>query len=500
MKREHLFSFSKLVLWMWLIIHPMVLANEMATKKFEMAIAVCERGLQMTMPKSKGALIVLQSLFKKYQRHRDSALEMDENLKKSESKYTKSEYTATLFGNKTFGEIYQICEHDLPERLTEASAIVDEKMKKIEEAQAKSNTEIQSLIQQHNAASKEAITAIDKYCANHLLNPTAEDATVYDNYRQAKQKSLQRYPDIVTQFHTATLVNTSNGKPETTNKTIQAWFDYCDTIFTQGSLKTITETNNTDNLVTATPISDTEGPPPLPATDLSKLDIVTKTSATTASTTTSAPATATVETAEKSADTTAVLPDVLPSSEEVKNSTVETKTVSTSVTTEKTEAETELEGGPPVAAGPPITGTPPSLSSATTVTKETSDLEESATPTTSVPTSVATANDTGDIGNPGHSDNPDSQEINQAEVEAEDETAEYKSLLSKVQGDRLKILKEEGRLPDFVDDEDYNYQKAKIWQYEKANGSKCNMYTFKNNQLAKTQKNLRGQCPPLSQD
>lgn len=487
----------------------MVLANEMATKKFEMAITACERGLQMTRPKSRGALIVLQNLFKKYQRHRDSALEMDGNLKKSESKYTKSEYATILFGNKTFGEIYQICERDLPERLTEASAIVDKKIKQIEEAQAKSNTEIQALIQQHNAANQEAIAAIDKYCANHLLDPTANEvATVYDNYRQAKQKSLQRYPDIVTQFHTATLVNTSSGKPETANKTIQAWFDYCDTIFTQDRVKTITETNKTDNLVTATPASETEGP--LPATDLSKSDMITETLATSVNITASVPATATVETAEKpaeiSAGTTAISLEALPPREEVKNSTVETETVSTSVTTEKTAVKTELEGGPPVAVEPPITGTPPSFSTASTVTKETastvtketSGLEESAT--TSVPTSVATANDTGDLGEPGHSDNPDNQEINQAGVEAEDEMAEYKSLLTKLQGDRLKILKAEGRLPDFVDDEEYNYQKAKIWQYEKANGSKCSMYTFKNNQLAKTQKNLKGQCPPLSPD
>lgn len=87
------------------------------------------------------------------------------------------------------------------------------------------------------------------------------------------------------------------------------------------------------------------------------------------------------------------------------------------------------------------------------------------------------------------------------EVAGEDEDLrQYQILLSTSKGDRIKILKREGRLPDFVDDEDYDYQKASIWQYELVDTEKCNVYHFKNERLVKEEKNLAGACPPLGDD
>jgi hypothetical protein len=71
---------------------------------------------------------------------------------------------------------------------------------------------------------------------------------------------------------------------------------------------------------------------------------------------------------------------------------------------------------------------------------------------------------------------------------------EYQKTMSKSTDDRLKILKNEGRLPDYVNDEDGDYQKSNIWQYENEKQNQCNIYQFKDNQLLET-KNLSGECP-----
>jgi hypothetical protein len=72
----------------------------------------------------------------------------------------------------------------------------------------------------------------------------------------------------------------------------------------------------------------------------------------------------------------------------------------------------------------------------------------------------------------------------------------YQEWLAKMQGERLKILQQEKRLPDNVNRRDLDYHKATRWQYQKttASGSeKCVVYSFQNNQQVAT-KELYGQC------
>lgn len=72
----------------------------------------------------------------------------------------------------------------------------------------------------------------------------------------------------------------------------------------------------------------------------------------------------------------------------------------------------------------------------------------------------------------------------------------YQELLTKIQGERLKILQQEKRLPDIVNRRDLDYHKATRWQYQKmtASGSeKCVVYNFVNNQQVHS-KELNGQC------
>lgn len=86
-----------------------------------------------------------------------------------------------------------------------------------------------------------------------------------------------------------------------------------------------------------------------------------------------------------------------------------------------------------------------------------------------------------------------------AQESSETELAEkkYQELLTKAQGDRLKVLQIEKRLPDAVDGRDMDYHKATRWQYQKtalSGKDKCVIYSFANNRLTRT-KEFSGQCP-----
>ncbi len=93
----------------------------------------------------------------------------------------------------------------------------------------------------------------------------------------------------------------------------------------------------------------------------------------------------------------------------------------------------------------------------------------------------------------------DGKEITDAESDQAYEAqmeAEYQDALKKMAGDRLKIMEQMKRVPDYVDDDDNDFAKAKTWQYEKDDGNKCDVFHFKDNTLFKTE-NLKKECPPF---
>jgi hypothetical protein len=73
----------------------------------------------------------------------------------------------------------------------------------------------------------------------------------------------------------------------------------------------------------------------------------------------------------------------------------------------------------------------------------------------------------------------------------EESDPEYEMALKSFKGDRLNVLTHEKRFPEFVDDEDNDVQKSKIWQYE--DDEKCTTYTFQGDKLIKS-KTTRGEC------
>jgi len=76
--------------------------------------------------------------------------------------------------------------------------------------------------------------------------------------------------------------------------------------------------------------------------------------------------------------------------------------------------------------------------------------------------------------------------------EEEEIVVDYKKIMDALQGDRARILKENNRLPDYVDNEEDNFQAAKTWQYE--NEDKCVIYQFRGDKLVRT-KMVPGECP-----
>lgn len=439
--------------------------NDLAVKKFEFAIGVCEKGLQMNMPKSKGSLTILQNLFKKYQRHRDAALALEENLKNSE----EERYTGSLFSKQTFLEVYQICEREFAEKLAKAEAAVADKMKNLDSQQAQASADIKMLLENTNTAKQQVVLAVDKHCASYLLKPEGgTSAPVYNDYQAAKQQALEIYPAIVNQFHTATLTDNTTGKSKNVNKTVQAWFDYCETAFTGPATPAKLATVTSDSVPVA---SSDEGPSPAQPEESG--------------------VTPPAEIATPSAENVGIAPYPIP--EPAPTSPAETaSTLPTPepVTPPAVVEETATPLPPPTEIAmttlppPKIEVTPPPERSATSPQTEKNDATEDKT--TAPLRNRTSPSETAAV-----------IEENTMEANVDDEVAEYKGVMAKAQGDRLKILKEEKRLPEFVDDADFNYLKAKVWQYEKSTGDKCNIYSFKGNQLVKSTKNLSGACPPL---
>jgi hypothetical protein len=347
--------------------------NQQAILYFGFALTACDRGLQMKMPKSRGSLRVLKSLWKRYQYNRDIALKYDGTVKNISDHF----YQGKSFSRKTsFLEAFKRCETDFPSKVNQAETMVTQNMKERELRQQQQEGQHQESMKNKEAAKREVVLAINEYCAHRSNNSSTPVASSYENYLAAKQKALSIYPEIVNQIHQATLIDMGTGKETNLSQSIKDWFNYCDAVFAHQANASVP----TPSISPASPTSmATVGPegPTLPNS--------------------------------KSPAATPPAP-------------IENKVVSAEVKNKPT------------------------------------PLEENAT------------------------DEPDLKQ------------EEYQKTMSKSTDDRLKILKNEGRLPDYVNDEDGDYQKSNIWQYENEKQNQCNLYQFKDNQLLET-KNLSGECP-----
>jgi hypothetical protein len=357
-----------------LVNHSVIAANSQAVSYFESALTACDRGLKMRMPRSRGSLRILKSLWKRYQYNRDLALKYDKSVKDT----TEHVYHGKFFPQKTsFLEAFKLCETDFPNKVKKAETVVTQNIKERELKQQQQQVQRQDLIKNQESAKREVVLAINEYCAKRLKNPSIPVAELYESYLAAKQKALATYPQIVNQIHQATLIDMGTGEATHLSQSIQDWFNYCNAVF-------------------APPTDDSK-----PVPSISQLSPISM-------------------------------------------------------------AMIEPQGPTP----------PDSKSPATT---------------TSPKNNVASAQAEAQSAQP-------EEDITESDFDADFDQEEYQQVVSNSTADRLKVLKKEGRLPDYVNDEDYDYQQANIWQYENEKQNQCNIYQFKDNQLVES-KNLAGECP-----
>jgi len=230
-------------------------ADELANKKFRSALAVCEKALQVEMPKSYGSLSRLNSLLKRYQRSRDEALAIDPSLKDS----TEQHYKGDFFTDKAFIEAYRVCEGELADKVSQAEAQVKQRESDRKARQQEGLEQSNELMEKMDLAKGYVATAINQHCVSYLRAPTLKGEAVsplYQQYQQAKQQAIETYPEIVKQFHQAVIIDPDSGDEQTVSKMVSSWFRYCDAKFTH-QLE-----NSEDSSVkeTVTVPSETEGP------------------------------------------------------------------------------------------------------------------------------------------------------------------------------------------------------------------------------------------------
>jgi len=333
-------------------------ADNRALRKMRSAFRLCESGLEMSMPKSNSALRVLQSRLKRYQRNRDSALIRAPELKDSEKEF----YSGDFVGEKTFADLFNLCETQFADKVAQAEAEISEKMEDRMAEQQQREAHLAELVKKNNSAKRQVVLAVNEYCA-HYLRPSKQkqNEALKNNYNAAKQQALTLYPDIIRQFHQATVTDLDTGLEKNFNKTIKAWFDFCDKVFA-GELEVATDSLKTpEDKEFSAAVSD-EGPLPL---------------------------------------------SIPPKPAEQTNET------------QKAPAEDNM------------------------------DIDD-----------------------------------------------EYRQTLIDLEADRRQILKKEGRLPDYVDDEESRLKQARTWQYESDEGDQCHIYQFKENKLVQS-KTLATECPPF---
>lgn len=344
-------------------------------------------------------------------------------------------YTGRFFAEQTsFAEAYHICENDFVEKVANAQISIDEKIAARQARQKELEAKRQVLIKKQQAAKREVFLAINEYCANFLRNPSSDVESLFESYQTAKQKALEFYPQIVNQVYQATVMDRENGQEVNLNQTIQAWFAHCEAAFQP-------------------PQTQDEPPPvgPIPMISMSPANLAL---------------------IEKEGPRPPSIPEQAEISITEKPNT-ETDSLKTKETT-ATGADHTTEN---IALLETQQQNTPLLQQPTENEKEEvlDDTEE-------------------EIAEDDMADTDD-EEYTDADYERELQE-EFQKVIATLSGERLTILKKEGRVPDYVDHDDGVYHQAKIWQYEEEEGNRCQIYIFKGNKLSQSKTEME-ECPPF---
>jgi hypothetical protein len=343
-------------------------------------------------------------------------------------------YTGKFFVERSFDDIFQSCERDFSAKIGQAENEVNTKEQNRRVKQKEQQPQVDALLKKLNTAMQQVAVAVNQHCVGYLRSPTPQiAAVVYKPYLAAKAAALEAYPEIVKQLHDSVIIEPEEERQVT--KTVQAWFRYCDDVF-----KHPASMNTVEKQIEKVTEKPAEAAPVSPMT------------------TTPTVATPTdVKPAVTSANNLPSIEDEGPMPQPVPMVT------------------------PPVSVVPAVPATTststvatPAPTTPTVLTPPTVEVKPSVTPTPTAPIpAAATTSETVD-----------------------DPKVEYQKLVNTVDGDRQKILKDEKRLPDYINDEDNDYKKADHWQYESEDGNKCTVYIFAKDGKA-TKKPVNGECPPF---
>jgi hypothetical protein len=476
-KRTHLTITTLVITYLFISLfnNQAISAEQRAIQKFKFALNACDRGMDMKMPRSKGSLRVLKSLLRRYQYNRDAALALDASVKDLDTEY----YVDQFFTEQTsFTEAYQICENEFVEKVANAEVYIKQKMAERKARQKELEAKRQALIKKQQAAKREVFLAINEYCASFLRDPTSDVKSLLNNYQTAKQKALEFYPQIVNQVYQATVMDRENSKEISISKTIQAWFEYCETAFQPQQ-------------------THAEPPPvgPMPMMSMSQesMALIEKEGPRPPS---------------MISETTTIENPENPKADEpnAKTDNLETDTPEEKTTLSMTDSMTEMDE---IAKTFPETDTPKTEETTSSMaeidkTAETLALletkkqneqllkqpEENENVWAETEDEMAETDEEKD-----EEDENRNEEYTDADYQQELKE-EFQKVMATLSGDRLTILKKEGRLPDYVDHDDGIYHKAKIWQYEEEKSNQCRIYTFKGNKLSQNKTEM-GECPPF---
>jgi hypothetical protein len=447
-------------------------AEQRAVQKFKFALNACDRGMDMKMPRSRGSLRVLKSLLRRYQYNRDAALALDASVKDLNTEYYVDQFFVT---QTSFAQAYQICENEFVEKVANAQAYIKQKIAERKARQKELEVKRQALIKKQQAAKREVFLAINEYCASFLRSPTSDIEPLFKNYQTAKQKALEFYPQIVNQIYQATVINRENGKEISMSKTIQAWFEYCEAAFqpklTHAEPPPVGAMPMTSLHQESMALIEKEGPRP-PSTTIEKLENpeADQLNAETDHLETDSPeieeTTLSMTEMDKTAETISEIDT--PETEETTYSTVETDKTAEIDKTADTLALLENK-------------------------KQNEQLLKQSEENENV--RAETEDEMIETDEDEEEDDNENEEYTDADYQQELKE-EFQKVMATLSGDRLTVLKKEGRVPDYVDHDDGIYHKAKVWQYEEYKNNQCRIYTFKGNKLSQSKTEV-GECPPF---
>ncbi|OUD14468.1 hypothetical protein [Thioflexithrix psekupsensis] len=344
--------------------------NPLAIQDFQTALAACERGIQMEMPRSRGSLRIMQSLSKRYQRNMQNALARMPALKDSNRLYSGDYFVET-----SFSQAYQSCETNFVSRVKEAELATEKMLAQRQEKQQENQALLDQLQQKQAMITPHIEVAIKNHCIPIINQADLIPPEAKNNYFQAKQKILELDPEAVKQFYTFAIKDSITQELIDESKPLGVWFETCEAAF-------IAQENQSAQTVSGEMMDDEEGP---------------------------------------------MLPPSL-----------------------RTPA---LPADPATTAAPVVPAVPVTV-----------PLE----------------------------DEPEDMAVDE---EGGDEE-EYQAALTTVTGDKKTVLTQMKRMPDYVNNDDYDLAKASLWQFESPDADRCEVYQFQGDTQVKKQ-DINSECPPF---